>query len=162
LALLVASAALSATAAVLILFRHPSVAGLAVLGSGAALATVASAAATWPSLRVRFAELVLDRGFDAAVLLPVAWVERSGSNVDAVLALVGLGGSYLASYQRARGQALGYVGAEGWGYRVTRYAILSIGLLFGLIDLALWTYAVVVVAAAVVRTLNVVQQERRA
>jgi hypothetical protein len=45
---------------------------------------------------------------------------------------------------------------------VTRYAILSIGLLFGLIDLALWTYAVVVVAAAAVRTLNVVQQERRA
>jgi hypothetical protein len=161
LPLVAAVLALCGGTAALIITRHRSLAGLTALGAAVALVVVASGSTVEPSARARFAWLVLDRVFDASVLLPLAWVERSGSNHEAVLALVGLGASYLASYQRARGQALGYAGEEGGAYRLTRYAILSVGLLFGLIELALWLFAVVTVSAAAVRAWNIVQQDRR-
>jgi hypothetical protein len=45
---------------------------------------------------------------------------------------------------------------------VTRYAVLALGLLFGLAEAALWVFAVVALAAAAVRSWNIVVQERRA
>ena len=53
-------------------------------------------------------DALLDRALEACVLAPVAWVSRDGSPRVAVLALVGLGASYLASYERARGESLGF------------------------------------------------------
>ena len=174
MALLATSGLLSAGSAALILTRHRLLAGLPALGASAALLWSAFAAraeaADWmeplsgaqPASRAeRFADGVLDRVFDACILLPLAWVARGGSDVDAQLALVGLGASYLASYERARGAALGYRGSESLAYRATRHATLVLGLLTGWLLASLWTFAALTVAAAAVRAWNVAAQERR-
>jgi uncharacterized membrane protein YphA (DoxX/SURF4 family) len=73
---------------------------------------------------------------------------------------VGLGAAYLASYERAKGQALGYVGVESLGYRVTREALLVFGLLTGWVAGALWAFTIVTLAAVGARAWNVAIQER--
>jgi hypothetical protein len=85
---------------------------------------------------------------------------RAGSNWDAILAMVGLGAAYLASYQRAKGKGLGYAGSESLGYRLTREALLVFGLLTGWVAGALWAFTVVAIAAMGTRTWNIVLQER--
>ncbi|TMK86577.1 MAG: hypothetical protein E6G44_02935 [Actinobacteria bacterium] len=160
LLLLAASLPLSAGAAALVLTRHRILAGVAAAGAATALLAARSVRSEHPGARLAFGDGVLDRLFDACVLVPLAWTSRSGSNVDAVLALVCLGASYLASYERARGEALGYAGSEGTGYRFTRYAILVLGLLTGWLLAALWAYAALTVAAAGVRAWNIALQER--
>lgn len=167
LATMAASGLLSGLAAALLLTHHRLFAGVVALASGAALlaGSLQVRAAVLPDGvpgRAKFAERVLDVVFEASVLVPLAWVMRSGSKWDAALALVGLGSSYLASYQRARGEALGYVGSESIGYRLTREALLVLGLLSGWIAAVLWAFAVVTVAAAAVRAWNIVIQERHA
>lgn len=174
LLLLAASGLLSAGAAALILTHHRLLATLPALGAAAVLFGIAlrrrAEGADWfepasPSETAtrgeHFAEGILDRVFDACILVPLAWVSRAGSNVDAFLALAGLGASYVASYERAKGEALGYRGSESVGYRATRYAALVLGLLTGWLDAALWAFLVLTVAAAAVRAWNVAVQERR-
>ena len=167
LAAMAASAVLSGLAAALLLTDLRILAGVVALVSGAALLT-GSLQARRSGLpdgllgRAKFSERILDVVFDALILVPLAWVMRSGSTWDTVLAIVGLGSSYLASYQRARGEALGYLGSESLGYRLTREAILVLGLLSGWITAALWTFTVLTVAAAAVRAWNIVIQERNA
>jgi phosphatidylglycerophosphate synthase len=163
---MVASGVLAGLSATLLLTGHRFLAGFSALGSGAALLTGTIVAgrggvSARPRGRVRFAERILDLIFDASILVPLAWVMRSGSNWDATLAMLGLGTAYLASYQRAKGQSLGYVGSESVGYRVTREAILVLGLLTGWVTAALWAFTVVAAAAACVRVWNVVLQERQ-
>lgn len=174
LLLLAASGVLSAGTATLILTRHRFLSSLPALGAMAALIGAALDAraetADWfepassdernRSIQ-RFAEGVVDRVFDACILVPLAWVARAGSNVDAFLALVGLAASYLASYERARGQSLGYRGSESLSYRGTRYSILVFGLFTGWLAATLWTFSALTVAAAAVRAWNVATQERR-
>jgi len=167
LAAMAASAVLSGLAAALLLTDRRTLAGVVALVSGAALVagSLQARRARVPSGllgRAKFAERVLDVVFDASILLPLAWVMRSGSNWNAVLALVGLGSSYLASYHRARGESLGYIGSESMSYRLTREVILVLGLLSGWIAGALWTFAVLTTAAAAVRAWNIVIQERHA
>ena len=113
-----------------------------------------------PFPRLAFAGHLLDRAFEGAVLAPVAWVARHGSDRISVLALVGLGASYLASYERARGESLGYRQSEGAGYRILRLALLVFGLLTGWIEASLWAFAAVTVGASAVRAANVWRQER--
>jgi CDP-diacylglycerol--glycerol-3-phosphate 3-phosphatidyltransferase len=162
-----ASGLLSGLSAALLLTRHRFIAGVAALGAGAALLAGTTlvgrgegGTARIPG-RARFVERILDVVFDASVLVPLAWVMRAGSDWDAILALVGLGAAYLASYQRAKGQSLGYLGSESLGYRVTREAILVIGLLTGWLLAALWAFTVLALAAACVRVWNIVLQERQ-
>jgi CDP-diacylglycerol---glycerol-3-phosphate 3-phosphatidyltransferase len=167
LPVMAASGLLSGLSASLLLSRHRFLAGLSALGSGAALlaGTMLVRRDVGPARtrgRAPFAERILDVVFDASILVPLAWVMRAGSNWDAILAMVGLGAAYLASYQRAKGQSLGYAGSESLGYRVTREAILVLGLLTGWLAPALWAFTVVAVAAACVRVWNVVLQERHA
>jgi hypothetical protein len=162
-----ASGALSGLTAALLLTHHRVLAGLCALVSAVSLlaGTVrARDAAPLGGLpgRARFTERVLDVVFDASVLVPLAWVMRSGSTEDAVLAMVGLGFSYLAAYQRARGEALGYVGAEVLSYRLTREGLLVFGLLTGWFVWTLWAFTVLTAAAAMVRAWNIVVQERHA
>jgi hypothetical protein len=167
LAAMAASAVLSGLAAALLLTDRRVLAGVVALVSGAALVagSLQARRAGVPNGllgRVRFVERVLDVVFDASILVPLAWVMRPGSKWDAALAMVGLGSSYLASYQRARGESLGYVGSESMSYRLTREAILVLGLLSGWIAGALWTFAALTIAATAVRAWNIVIQERHA
>jgi hypothetical protein len=160
--LLLAAALLAGGTAALILTRHRLFAGLVALAGGAAL--LAGEAATPRSGRSRelFAVRMLDRVYEATILVPLAWVARAGDNGDALLALVGLGSSYLASYQRAKGKALGYRGGEHPLFQGTRYAILVLALLTGWLFAGLWVFAILTVAAAATRAWNVARQDRRA
>ncbi len=160
LILLAGSAALSAATASLLLTRNRLWAGFS-----ASLSTVGllAAAILWGlhgGRRPRFAYLVLDLAFDTSILAPIAWVARLPSTRVAVLALVGLGASYVASYERTRGRSLGYAGSEGFLYRAVRALLLVLGLLTGWIEAALWAFVVLTVLAAVVRAWSVAEQHR--
>jgi hypothetical protein len=161
LSLLAGSVLFEVLAAWLIVARHSRLGGLAVLAGALALLAGTAAARRARGGRERFAELVADRLFDTAVLAPLAWAWRGASPRLAGLALIGLGASYVASYERARGQSLGYRGVETLGYRAARVALLVVGLLSGWLAAMLLAFYVVTAGAAVVRAWNVVIQERR-
>jgi hypothetical protein len=161
-ALLATGALASAGTAVLILTRHRLPAGLVAMVGAVAIAVVGSADWARPGARERFGARLLDRVFEASILVPLAWVNREGANVDSVLALVGLGASYLAAYQRAKGQALAYHGTEWVALLWTRYAILVLLLLTGWLLAGLWVYVALTVPAAAAQAWNVARQERRA
>jgi phosphatidylglycerophosphate synthase len=149
----------SAVVAVLLVTGHPRVGGVVAVVGGTALLAGTAGARESGRTRERLGELVLDRVFDASILAPVAWAARHGSARTAALALFALGASFVASYERARGEALGYRGSEGFGYRATRVALLVLGLLTGWVEAALWLFLLVTVGAAVVRAWNVSRQE---
>jgi hypothetical protein len=136
-------------------------AGVAATASGLGLLVASVQWGLHGGRRARFAYLVLDLGFDTSVLAPLAWIARLPSTRVAVLALVGLGASYVASYERARGKALGYVGSEGFVYRALRVFILALGLLTGWVEATLWAFVVLTVLAAALRAWSVAQQQRR-
>ena len=155
------SAGPSILAGALILYRHRWLAGVAALPA-AVLLLLGSVRARAERSRVgSFSECMADRIFDGAILVPLAWLSRNGSDVVAFLALVALGASYLASYERAKGESLGYRGSEGLGYRSARLALLVLALLTGWIQGALWAFVILTVAASAVRGWNVARQERR-
>jgi hypothetical protein len=159
--LLAAAAVLCVATALLLLSRRRVLAGVAALLAAVAL-LLGSLARTESPRRSRFAEGVLDRGFDASVLAPLAWDLRAGAVRVAVLALVALGASFLASYERARGQSLGYRGTESIAYRAVKGLMLPLALLTGWIEGFLWAFVVLATAAAAVRAYNVARQDREA
>jgi hypothetical protein len=103
---------------------------------------------------------LLDRGWDAAVLGTIAWVSRSGSPGVAVGAIVALCASFLSSYVRARGAALGYSVEESHVARGLRYALVTVGLLVDALGWAVWSAAALSVLAAIVRTGQVAREAR--
>jgi hypothetical protein len=111
--------------------------------------------------RGRFAERMLDRVFEACLLGAVAWVWRHDSTAVSVAALVGLGAGYLAGYERARGESLGYRGHEAPGFRALRQGLIVLALLTGWVHVFVFAFAAVSLLAAGVRAANVAVQERR-
>jgi hypothetical protein len=103
---------------------------------------------------------LLDRGWDAAVLGSIAWLSRTGSPGVALGAIVALCASFLSSYVRARGAALGYSVEESHVARGLRYAVVSAGLLADRPGWAVWSAAVLSVLAAIVRTGQVAREAR--
>jgi hypothetical protein len=101
-----------------------------------------------------------DRGWDAFVLAPVVWAMFGTDPATAAGALVALCASFLSSYVRARGAALGYSIEESHVTRGLRYALISAGLLFGWLPWTVWAAAFVAVLAALVRTGQVAREER--
>src|SRR5207248_179999 len=79
LVLLAAAAAATGLAAALILTGHRVPAGVAALFGGAAMVAGGLAVRAGHAPRVAFADLMLDRLFDAAVLAPLAWKVRSAA-----------------------------------------------------------------------------------
>jgi hypothetical protein len=161
LVLLAGSAALSATTASLLITRNRMWAGVAASASGLGLLAATVRWGVHGGRRARFAYLVLDLAYDTSILAPIAWVARLPSPRVAVLALVGLGASYVASYERARGRALGYAGSEGFLYRAVRAVLLALGLLAGWVEATLWAFVVLTVLAAALRAWSVAEQRRR-
>jgi len=103
---------------------------------------------------------LFDRGWDAVVLAPIVWATFTADPVTAAGALVALCASFLSSYVRARGAALGYSIEESHVTRGLRYALISAGLLFGWLAWTVWAAACVAVLAALVRTGQVAREER--
>jgi hypothetical protein len=151
----------SAGTSFLIVTRHRFFGGLAALAGAVALLVAEAAGSAGGDTRERFAVRVLDRVYEASILVPLAWVSRAAAEGETALALIGLGASYLASYQRAKGQALGYHVVEHPAFKWTRYAILVLLLLTGWALAGLWVFVVLAGAAAVVAAWNVARQDRR-
>jgi hypothetical protein len=103
---------------------------------------------------------LFDRAWDACILAPVVWVSYGVRPVLAVGALVALCASYLSSYVRARGAALGYSVEESHVTRGLRYGVLSAGLLFSWLPAMVWVAAVLSTIAAAVRTGQVAREAR--
>src|SRR5262249_8585912 len=97
---------------------------------------------------------------DSAVLGSIAWFSRSGSPSVAIGAIVALCASFLSSYVRARGAALGYSVEESHMARGIRYGLVSAGLLFDGLGWAVWSAAALSVLAAAVRTGQVAREAR--
>ncbi len=103
---------------------------------------------------------LFDRAWDACVLAPIVWVTFGTDPEIAAGALVALCASFLSSYVRARGAALGYSIEESHVTRGLRYGLVALGLLFGWLAWTLWAVAGVAVLAATVRTGQVAREER--
>jgi hypothetical protein len=101
-----------------------------------------------------------DRTWDALVLAPIVWVSFDDRPELAVGALVALCASYLSSYVRARGAALGYSVEESHVTRGIRYGVISLGLLFGWLPSMVWVAAALSTIAAAVRTGQVAREAR--
>ena len=117
--------------------------------------------------RFKFGLRVCSSIFHASILAPLAWTERGTTPRVAVLALIGLGSSYLVSYQLARGQALGYSGWESIPYRIATAALLVFALLArsldeAVLEVALWLFASISAAGAFGRAWDVRKQDREA
>lgn len=108
----------------------------------------------------QIADGVLDRCFDGAVLGSIAWTARTADPAVAAGALVALCASFLSSYVRARGAALGYEVEESVVTRTLRVALIVLGLASGWLWWTLWAVAGLCGLAAIVRTSQVVKEER--
>lgn len=106
---------------------------------------------------------LFDRTWDGAVLGAIAWASFEMAPAVAAGALVALCASFLSSYVRARGAALGYSVEESHVTRGVRYGLVSVGLLVpGLLAWSVWLAAGLGVLATVVRTGQVASEERAA
>jgi len=105
---------------------------------------------------------LLDRSWDGATLGAIIWRWVSIEPAIALAAIVALCGSFLSSYVRARGAALGYSVEESHVTRGLRYGLISLGLVTGALAWAIWTAATVSVIATLVRTSQVAREERAA
>ena len=148
-------------ATALILLHEPRIAGGVVLLAGAAIVWGWFLAQSEGDGRSRFVSMLVDPVHDAAILAAVAWEARGTDPTVSALALVALGLSYLASYERARADALDFRTFESVGYRAVRSALIGIGLITAWMSVALWLLIVVAAAAVVARATNVAVQHRR-
>jgi CDP-diacylglycerol---glycerol-3-phosphate 3-phosphatidyltransferase len=114
-----------------------------------------------------FLDSFLDRIADGAIYGSLAyWLFSARQLWLAVLALVGLVGSYLVSYARARAEGLGFSGTVGLGHRFNRLKITGVGTtLAGLgvpyvLEISLWVLIVVVTVTVIQRVGFVFHQAR--
>ncbi|HEX2089292.1 MAG TPA: hypothetical protein VHI54_05075 [Actinomycetota bacterium] len=162
---------LSGATAALILAGYSVAAGAAAL-LGAALLVIAEVRGGHMVagmndrrvLRFQFGWRMSSSIFDASILAPLAWMERITAPRVTVVALVGLGASYLVAYQLARGQALGYSGWESVPYRIATAVLLVFALLArsldeAVLEVALWSFAVLAAAGAFTRAWHVKKQD---
>ena len=103
---------------------------------------------------------LFDRAWDAFILTPIVWVSYGTRPELAVGALIALCASYLSSYVRARGAALGYSVEESHVTRGLRYGVISAGLLFSWLPSMVWVAAALSTIAAAVRTGQVAREGR--
>ncbi|MGE5227110.1 MAG: hypothetical protein ACM3OO_09585 [Planctomycetaceae bacterium] len=103
---------------------------------------------------------LFDRAWDGCVLGAVVWTTRDLQPSVAAGALLAVCASFLSSYVRARGAALGYSVEESHVARGIRYALITAGLLFGWLGWTVWAAAGVSVLAVVVRTGQVAREDR--
>lgn len=146
-------------AATLNLLGHPAWAGVAVLAGAAGLMWEArGGGASVP--RAVLAGRLLDPVFDAAVLAPIAWVGRQADPLVSALALIGLGLSLVASYERVKAGSLGYATGRGGAAHGLRAAVVGAGLVTGALAAGLGAFVALAAGAAIVAALNVAKQER--
>lgn len=105
-----------------------------------------------------FFDSTLDRYAEAVVYLGVgAWLYSQGDGTTLLAAYLGIIGSLMVSYTRARAEGLGVIGEVGLLPRPERILLLSIGLLFHgqLLTPVLWLLALLANLTALQRMLHV-------
>lgn len=110
-----------------------------------------------------FFDSTLDRYAEAVVYLGVgAWLYSQGDGTTLLAAYLGIIGSLMVSYTRARAEGLGVIGEVGLLPRPERILLLAIGLLFHGLLLApvLWLLALLANLTALQRMLYVEKQLR--
>jgi len=108
----------------------------------------------------RMLDTLLDRLWDGAVLGAIAWATREEFPAASAAAIGALGASFLSSYVRARGASLGYAVEESHVTRGLRYGLISVGLVSDHPLAPLWMAVVVSGLAALVRSSQVLKEER--
>jgi hypothetical protein len=103
---------------------------------------------------------LLDRAWDGLLLGAIVW-ETAAEGAVAVAAIVALTASYLCSYVRARGAALGYSLEESHVTRGLRYGLVTWSLV-AVATWPIWGAAILCVLTALVRVSQVAQEERAA
>jgi CDP-diacylglycerol--glycerol-3-phosphate 3-phosphatidyltransferase len=107
------------------------------------------------SPRGAFFDSVVDRVSDAVLLGGVAWHLAGESAYLPMLAFAAVGLSMLISYERAKGEALGFTAKGGLMERAERLVLLAVGLAFDLLVLAIWVMIVLSAITAVHRFVKV-------
>ncbi|MEJ7781493.1 MAG: CDP-alcohol phosphatidyltransferase family protein [Solirubrobacteraceae bacterium] len=106
-----------------------------------------------------FLDSTLDRMEEGVVLAAVAsHFAQEGDSLAVAAVVIAVLGSLMVSYTRARAEALGVECKVGLATRPVRVVIIAIGLLFaglGLLEVAIYTLAVLTVVTTVQRILHV-------
>jgi hypothetical protein len=123
------AAALIAVGTSLIVVHHPRPAGIAVASAGFLLLSGSVMADTHGSRTLAFLDSGLDRAFDGSLLTAIGFAFRHTDKWAAGAAISAVALTFLASYVRARGRALGYHLPDANLTRALRYAVIAIGLL---------------------------------
>ena len=169
-ALTVSGVSLCLAAAVLVPFEnHDKLlfywlgAGIFVLGSildilDGALARVGGKSSVFGA----FLDSTTDRVGEGAMLAAIALVfARNGNDTAVVFTIVGVAGSFLVPYVRAKAEALGLRGDVGLGSRAERVIVITAGLVlapWGLLPWAIYLLAATSWLTVVQRVLHVRKQ----
>ena len=169
-ALTVSGVSLCLVAAVLVPFENRDQllfywlgAGVFVLGSildilDGALARVGGKSTVFGA----FLDSTTDRVGEGAMLAAIALVfARNGNDTAVVFTLVGVAGSFLVPYVRAKAEALGLRGDVGLGSRAERVAMITAGLVlapWGLLQWAIYLLAATAWLTVLQRVLHVRKQ----
>jgi CDP-diacylglycerol--glycerol-3-phosphate 3-phosphatidyltransferase len=169
-ALTVSGVTLCLVAAVLVPFEHRDEllyywlgAGVFVLGSildilDGALARVGGKSTVFGA----FLDSTTDRVGEGAMLAAIALIfARSGNDTAVVFTIVGVAGSFLVPYVRAKAEALGLRGDVGLGSRAERVVLITAGLVlapWGLLPWAIYLLAATSWLTVLQRVLHVRKQ----
>ncbi len=169
-ALTVSGVTLCLVAAVLVPFEHRDEllyywlgAGVFVLGSildilDGALARVGGKSTVFGA----FLDSTTDRVGEGAMLAAIALIfARNGNDTAVVFTIVGVAGSFLVPYVRAKAEALGLRGDVGLGSRAERVVLITAGLVlapWGLLPWAIYLLAATSWLTVLQRVLHVRKQ----
>jgi hypothetical protein len=157
----VAGMLLSGLAAYLVLSGEGRWAGVSAGLAGVALVIGTVAARRRSRPLALFLDSAGDRAFDGCLLSAIALAARPAEPLAAGAAAVALVVSFVAAYERARGQALGYPVEDGLVSRIARYGLVTLGLAWPRwLAEALLVLVGLTVLSSVVRATQVVKKER--
>jgi CDP-diacylglycerol--glycerol-3-phosphate 3-phosphatidyltransferase len=106
-----------------------------------------------------FLDSTADRISEGVVFAAIAYHFAShGQSVDAALAVLALLGSLLVSYTRARAEGLGLQCKVGIMTRAERVLLIALGLMFGLLDVAIYLLVALTAFSAMQRILHTFRQ----
>lgn len=103
-----------------------------------------------------FFDSTLDRYSEAIVFVGLAaYFLRADADLEVILCLLAVIGSFMVSYTRARAEGLGIACQVGWLARPERIILTAAGLITGLIVPVLWVLAILTNVTAVQRVWHV-------
>ena len=112
-----------------------------------------------------FLDSNFDRIAEGVIFAAIAYLfAASGNAVTASVVVLALLGSFMVSYTRARAETLGLTGKSGFASRFERLLLISIALMAGFLEMAIYALTIVTLVTVVQRTWSTYWQleERKA